>query len=64
MYVATNVAIKPNWQSLAKLSNASGNNDNENENFEKTSYFHNSEEFKEIIKENSAIISACIKFQI
>jgi hypothetical protein len=32
LYVAANVAIKPNWQSLIKLANANENNDLENEN--------------------------------
>jgi hypothetical protein len=54
LYVATNVAIKPNWQILIKLENANGNNDYEIENFEETFYLHNSKEFKEIIKENFA----------
>jgi hypothetical protein len=54
LYVVTNVAIKPNWQILAEFTNARGNNDYDNENFEETIYLHNSEEFEEIIKENFA----------
>jgi hypothetical protein len=34
LYVATNVAIKPNGQSLIELENASGNNDFKHDNFE------------------------------
>jgi hypothetical protein len=52
LYVATNIAIKPNWQSSTKFANASGNNDLENDNFEQTSHFHNSKKFEEIIEEN------------
>ncbi len=53
MYVSINVAIKPNWQSLTKLANASGNNDYENDNFGQTFDFYNSHKLEEIIEENS-----------
>jgi hypothetical protein len=33
LYVAANVAIKPNCQNLIELTNASGNNDSKNDNF-------------------------------
>ncbi len=53
LYVSINVAIKPNWQSLTKLANASGNNDYENDNFGQTFDFYNSHKLEEIIEENS-----------
>jgi hypothetical protein len=41
LYVVANVTIKPNWQSLTKLTNASENNDFENDKFGETFDFHN-----------------------
>jgi hypothetical protein len=52
LYVATNIAIKPNLQSLTKLANANGNNDLENDNFEQNFHLHNSNKFEEIIEES------------
>jgi hypothetical protein len=33
LYVVANVTIKPNWQSLIELTNASDDNDSENDKF-------------------------------
>jgi hypothetical protein len=44
LYITSNVAIKPNWQSLTKLAN-----DLENDNFEQTFDLHNLKKFEEII---------------
>ncbi len=40
-YVATNVAIKPNQESLTELTNANGNNDFENDNCGQNFDLHN-----------------------
>jgi hypothetical protein len=53
LYVSINVAIKPNWQSLTKLANASGNNDFKSDNFGQTFDFYNSHKLEKIIEENS-----------
>jgi hypothetical protein len=50
LYVAANVAIKSNWQSLIELANA--NNDLENDNLVENFDLHNLEKFEEIIKKN------------
>ncbi len=52
LYITSNLLIKPNWQSLTKSANASGNNDLENDNFEQTFDLHNLEKFEEIIEKN------------
>jgi hypothetical protein len=39
LYVVANVAIKPNWQGLIELANATRNNDFENDNLEQTFSF-------------------------
>jgi O-acetylhomoserine/O-acetylserine sulfhydrylase-like pyridoxal-dependent enzyme len=53
LYVVTNVTIKSNWSSLTKLVNAIGKNDYENDNFQQTFDFHNSNKFEKIIEEDS-----------
>ncbi len=53
MDVVANVAIKPNWQSLTKLTNASENNDSKNDKFGQTFDFHNWNKIEEIIEKNS-----------
>ncbi len=52
LYVTSNVLIKPDWQNLTKLANASGNNDLENDNFEQTFDLHNLDKIEEIIEKN------------
>jgi O-acetylhomoserine/O-acetylserine sulfhydrylase-like pyridoxal-dependent enzyme len=53
LYVVTNVTIKSNWSSLTELVNAIGKNDYENDNFQQTFDFHNSNKFEKIIEEDS-----------
>ncbi len=53
MYVTINVVMKPNWQILIELANASGNNDFENDNCGQTFDFHNSKKIEEIIEKKS-----------
>jgi len=53
LYVVVDVTIKSNWSSLTKLANASGNNDYENDNFQQTFDFQNSNKFENFIEEDS-----------
>ncbi len=50
LYVVANVAIKPNSQSLTKPTNASENNDSENDKFGQNFDFHNWNKIEEIIE--------------
>jgi hypothetical protein len=52
LYITTYVTIKPNWQNLTKIGNTNGNNDFENDKFEQTFDFHDSNKFEKIIEEN------------
>ncbi len=52
MYITIDVTIKPNWQKLIELANTSGNNEFENDNFEQTFDFHDSNKFEKIIEVN------------
>jgi competence CoiA-like predicted nuclease len=50
--IIADVTIKPNWQNWIELANASGNDEFENDNFEQTFDFHDSNKFKKYIEEN------------
>ncbi len=52
LYITIDVTIKPNWQKLIELANTSGNNEFENDNFEQTFDFHDSNKFEKIIEVN------------